>query len=452
MEQTEKSFAQQTREFADRVLAAAQERGISPAEISISDSESFSVRVRNGSLEDYKVSDRFRLTLRGRFEGRIGTASTQAIDEESLELLIRGVKESAALIENDEQDDILPPDDHYDAVCCFSEAVHAIGAEEKIALARRIDERLGAADARIKPDASVVSTAGETFCLKNSLGLDLSHRSNMIYAYASCLAREGEASSTGFKLLWGYDAEDIAPLSVADGCAQDALDKLGAGRTASGEYPVVIRNNAMADLLSTFSGVFSADNAQKGMSLLAGKEGQIIASPAVTIVDDPLMPWGLGSCPFDREGAATMKKNVISGGVLATLLHNRKTAKKAGVKTTGNAAGSGRVAPSNLYIVPGGESCEALLARMDKGLFLTEVSGLHAGANPISGDFSLLARGFEIAGGRPVRAVEQFTVAGNFFKLLEDIETTADDLLFEGSPIGSPSVLVKKLSVAGESA
>ena len=89
---------------------------------------------------------------------------------------------------------------------------------------------------------------------------------------------------------------------------------------------------------------------------------------------------------------------------------------------------------------------------MDKGLFLTEVSGLHAGANPISGDFSLLARGFEIAGGKPVRAVEQFTVAGNFFRLLEDAEAVGSDLLFEGSPIGSPSVMVKKLSVAGESA
>ena len=170
----------------------------------------------------------------------------------------------------------------------------------------------------------------------------------------------------------------------------------------------------------------------------------------MTIVDDPLMPWGLGSCPFDREGAATVKKNVIDRGVLTTLLHNRKTAKKASTATTGNAAGAGRVAPSNLYIAAGKDDCDALLAAMGNGLFLTEVSGLHAGANPISGDFSLLARGFEIAGGRKVREVEQFTVAGNFFKLLEDIAAVGSDLLFEGSPIGSPSVSVKALNVAGE--
>ena len=446
----EKSFENQMNAFADRALAAAQAAGISPAEATYSLSESFSVRVRAQKLEDYKVSDRFQLTLRGCWQGRIGTAKTQAMDEESLDLLIQGVKESAELIETDEQDEILPPDAHYDAVCNYSDALDAVTAEDKIALAMRIDDRLCAADARITPDDTVVSTAGEVFCIQNTLGLHLSHSSNMIYAYASCLARAGEAASTGFKLLWGYAMEDVSPFDVADGCVPPALDKLGAGRLSSGARRVVIRNNAMADLLSTFSSVFSADNAQKGLSLLAGKEGTAIASPAVTLIDDPLMPWGMGSCPFDREGAATMTKRVIDGGVLRTLLHNRKTARKAGVQTTGNAAGAGAVAPSNLYIDPGQASVDDLLARMGDGLLLTEVSGLHAGANPISGDFSLLSRGFEVADGKVQRAVEQFTVAGNFFALLQDIEAVGNDLLFEGSPIGSPSVAVRALHIAGE--
>ena len=446
----EKSFELQMNEFAAKALEAAQAAGISPAEATVARSETFSVRVRAQRLEDYKVSDRFDLTLRGRWQGRIGTAKTQAMDEESLALLIQGVKESAELIESDEQDDILPPDAQYGEVCNYSDAIDTISAEDKIALAMCIDERLCAADARISPDATVVSTASEVFSIKNTLGLDLSHSSNLIYAYASCLAKEGEAAATGFKLLWGYALEDVSPFDVADGCVKDAVEKLGAGRLQSGARRVVIRNNAMADLLSTFSGVFSADNAQKGLSLLSGKEGTAIASPAVTLTDDPLLPWGMGSCPFDREGAATMTKNVIEGGVLRTLLHNRKTAKKAGTATTGNAAGAGLVAPSNLYIQPGEASLCDLLARMENGLLLTEVSGLHAGANPVSGDFSLLARGFEVVNGEIQRAVEQFTVAGNFFALLMDIEAVGSDLLFEGSPIGSPSVAVKKLNIAGE--
>ena len=438
------------REFSDRVLAAAKAAGIAPAEISYSSSASFSARARLGELENYQVSDRIGLALRGMVNGRIGTASTQAIDEDSIDLLVRGVMESAELIETDEQDEILPPDDHYETVVNMKPELENVTAEEKIALAMELDKLVSQADSRITPEHSVVASGSETFCLRNSLGLDLTHSSNMIYAYTGAMAKEDGRTATAMKLLWGYGLEDVDAKTIADGAVEEALMKVNAGRMKSGAYPVVIKNSAMADLLSTFSGVFSADNAQKGLSLLGERVGETIASPLVTLTDDPLMPMGLGSCPFDREGAATYTKNVIENGVLTTLLHNRKTAKKAGVKTTGNAAGAGRVAPSNLYIAPGEMTCEELLAQMGDGLYLTEVSGLHAGANPVSGDFSLLSRGFEVRGGKCVRAVEQFTVAGNFYKLLESIEAVGSDLLFEGSPIGSPCVRVKSLSVAGE--
>ena len=438
------------REFSDRVLAAAKAAGIDPAEISTSNSESFSVRARLGKLENYQVSDRIGVSLRGRVNGRIGTASTQALDEESIEMLVRGVMESAELIETDEQDEILPPDAHYETVVNHKPELEAVSAEEKIALAMEIDRIVTSTDARITPQYAVVSSGSETYCLRNSLGLDLSHESNMIYAYASVVAKEEEKTATGMQINWGYGMDAIPAEKVAGEAIEAALSKVNAGRMKSGVYPVVIRNGAMADLLTTFCGVLSADNAQKGLSLLAGREGQQVASACVTLVDDPLMPWGLGSCPFDREGAATYKKNVIEGGVLTTLLHNRKTAKKAGVKTTGNAAGGGRVAPSNLYIAPGAYTEDELLEKMGDGLLLTEVSGLHAGANAVSGDFSLLSRGFEVKGGKKMRAVEQFTVAGNFYKLLESVEAVGSDLLFEAAPIGSPCVKVTSLSVAGE--
>ena len=440
----------EVRAFVDRVLDAAKAAGIDPAEVSVSAKEAFSTRVRKGAMEDYQVSDRVGLSLRGRVNGRIGTASTQALDEESIGMLVRGVIDSAELIETDEQDEILPPDAHYGEVVNCRPELEGVSAEEKIALAMEIDRQVASVDPRVEPQHTVVASGSETFSLRNTLGLDLSHESNMVYAYAGALARDGERAATGMKLLWGYDMKAVDAGIIAREATGEALDKLHAGRMKSGSYPVVIRSGAMADLLSTFCGVFSADNAQKGLSLLAGREGEAVASPLVTLVDDPLMPWGLGSCPFDREGAATYKKNVIENGVLTTLLHNRKTAKKAGVRTTGNAAGSGRVAPSNLFIAPGTATEEELLGHMGDGLYLTDVTGLHAGANAVSVDFSLLSCGFEVKDGKKVRAVEQFTVAGNFYQLLADVLEVGDNLLFDGSPIGSPSVRVKALSVAGE--
>ena len=437
-------------QFITRLFAAAQAASIAPAEAACSQSDSFNTRVRRSELESYQVSERISLTLRGQVGGRIGTASTQALTEESIPMLVQGVLDSAALIETDEQDAILPPDEQYAQVCNYSDAVSSATAEQKIALAREMDRNLKSDDARLTPDVCAVISAEETFTLKNTLGLDLSHSSNMICAMASSIARDGDHASVGSGLRWGYGLDALKADEIAAECNKDALLKLEAERMKSGVYPVVIKNTAMADLLTTFCGIFSADNAQKGLSLLAGREGEVVASASVTLTDDPLMPWGMASCPFDREGAATYTKNIIDGGVLKTLLHNRKTAKKAGCKTTGNAAGAGRVAPSNLFIKPGELTLDELLSNLGDGLYLTEVSGLHAGANPISGDFSLLSRGFEIKGGKIVRAVEEFTVAGNFYQLLKDITGVGSNLYFEASPIGSPAVLVKSLSVAGE--
>ena len=144
--------------FISRLFSAAEAAGIAPAEAACSQSDSFRVRVRRGELEDYQVSENAGLTLRGRVNGRIGTASTQALTEESIPLLIQGVLESAALIETDEQDDILPPDDSYASVCNDSEAVTALTAEQKIALAREIDEKLRSDDPRLTPDTCAVAT------------------------------------------------------------------------------------------------------------------------------------------------------------------------------------------------------------------------------------------------------------------------------------------------------
>ena len=188
------------------------------------------------------------------------------------------------------------------------------------------------------------------------------------------------------------------------------------------------------------------------MSLLAGREGEEIASPLITITDDPLRKGGLATAAFDGEGSATCTKAVVERGVLKTLLHNRRTAKKQGVRTTGNAsrAGGMHVSPSNFYIEPGEQSLEELLQNAGSGLLITDLSGLHAGANPISGDFSLLSKGFVIRDGTQAEPVERITVAGNIYQLLKSVCAVGSDLEFPGSPIGSPSVDAGMMPVSGK--
>jgi len=219
-----------------------------------------------------------------------------------------------------------------------------------------------------------------------------------------------------------------------------------------------LRNNAAAEILEAFSSVFSAERVQKNLSLLKDKLHEKIASEIITLVDNPYMDKGYASSAFDSEGVPTKEKNIIEKGVLNTYLHNLKTALKDGVDSTGNASRSSYkssigISPTNMYIEPGEKKLDALINGVEEGLMITDVQGLHAGLNPISGDFSLSAQGFLIQKGEIKEPVNQITISGNFLEMLKNVEEVGKDLRF-GLPsnayIGSPSLKIKNLDVAGE--
>jgi PmbA protein len=250
----------------------------------------------------------------------------------------------------------------------------------------------------------------------------------------------------------------LSPETVGKKAALKALETLGATPVPSGKYKVVLENDCAGSLLNVFFDAFSADASHKGFSLLKGKLGEKVAADCVTIIDDPLIPWAMGSQPFDSEGVACYSKTVVENGVLKTFLHNLKTARKDGVKPTGNGYKGGYnaplgIGPTNFFIKPCEQSPEELFAKAGDGLIITDFQGLHAGANPVSGEFSLQAQGFVIKDGKKDRPVELITVSGNFFRLLENIIAVADDLDFENprgiSTIVSPSILVDSLDIAG---
>jgi PmbA protein len=288
----------------------------------------------------------------------------------------------------------------------------------------------------------------------NTYGLNLEHRSNSAsaYAYARAVKDNGGTEETKVGGEWwdGKNWGSFEPEKIGADAARDAASKLGAKQVKSGKYKIAMKNEAFASLIGAYTSVILADSAQKGLSLLAGKLGEKIASDNFTLIDAPV--YEEREIPFDSEGVATYNKPVIECGVFKTFLHNLKTAAKDGVKTTGNASGGYRspikVSPKNLYLKPGNISRDELINQAGDGLYITELNGLHSGTSAVSGDFSLLAEGFVIENGKLTRPVEQITVAGNFFDVIKDITAVADDLRWSG--IGSPAVLIGGLNVAGE--
>ncbi|MFA7127527.1 MAG: metallopeptidase TldD-related protein, partial [Bacilli bacterium] len=199
--------------------------------------------------------------------------------------------------------------------------------------------------------------------------------------------------------------------------------------------------------------MFSGESAIKKITPLIGKEEQSIASKKITIVDAPLKKDAIFTHPFDDEGVACYDKKVVDKGVFKTFLHNLKTAQYFNTHSTGNGFKQGAnvgVSGTNFYIAPGRTSKEKLIESIKEGLLITELDGLHAGVNVISGDFSLKASGFHIVNGEITRPVSLIVMSGNFFSLLNKVEAVGNDLYLSVNGIGAPSIKIKKIAISGE--
>jgi PmbA protein len=438
-------------EFASRAMEYAEKTGCASSELYYANGESFEVNANAGEIDRYSVSREAGVSVRVSLNGREGYAYTERIDEP--EKLVDHAADNARCIESDDEHP-MQTRQTYQAVTRADSALKHMTESERIALAKRLEEVCLAMDPRVK--RVVYCTAGfdsGAVVMENSLGLHAERSTNSSYLYVMPSVEDGAELQTGFAFRMGADAAD------AEGCAkeavEDALGKLGASPVDSGCYRVLLKPYAVSDLLSAFSPMFSADEAQKGCSLLAGKEGEAIASCLITVWDDPFDP--VAPRAFDGEGTPCVKKAVIENGVLKTLLHNLKTAKKAGVQSTGNAsrksaASAVSVAPTVFRLEAGKHGYADLLQALGSGLVITEHEGLHAGVDAVSGDFSLKAAGFLVENGALVRPVSNITVAGNFVSLMKDVIALGSDLRFgmpQGGYFGSPSILVSGLKVAG---
>lgn len=443
-------------QFMDRLLAEAKAQGIDPAEVYFSAGSSFSAGAMNGNIDSYKVSTRQGLGLRGMYQGKMGYASTQAFDEEAIRQLIEGVKEGALLREDEGAEEIYEGDAEYPTVVSYDETLSQVPATAKLDAVLAIEKAaLESVDTVKQCEGTQLSTMSGEVYLRNSYGLNLQHKDNAFIAYTGAIAKDGDSTSTGMAFKCGRDFAKLDVKKLGEEAAQEAASGLHAEPVPAGNYRMILRYDAMQSLLATFCGIFSAENAQQGLSLLKGREGEKIAADCVTLMDDPLLEGGFDSAPFDGEGVASKTKAVVENGVLKTLLHNRKTAKKQGVASTGNALRPGlsapiTVAPTNFFFKPGDKTLAELEADMSDGLVITDLSGLHAGANMTSGDFSLLSKGYLLKGGKRVQPVEQITIAGNFYDVLKNIRAIGSDLIFPASGVGSSSVDVGTLTAAGK--
>ncbi|MDP4089939.1 MAG: TldD/PmbA family protein [Bacillota bacterium] len=447
-------------EFKDKVFKRAVEEGLKEFEVFYSRDENLGITVYQGEIDKYSLSCTMGVGFRALINERMGYSYTEKLDDESVEFLVKAAVDSAKNIDSEEKEFINSIPEKYENIDTFNEYLEEVTTEEKIKLVMDLEREARASSGKVVNIGYCgLGCGAEERGIFNSHGIEASNRSNYIYAAVNPVVSDGNKKYNEFSYRMGNRFENLNPSELAVEAVREAESRIGGETVESGRYKVVLRNDVAAELLKTFSGAFCADNAQKGLSLLKGSEGSIIASERITLLDNPLMKDGMSSTPFDGEGTACCEKAVIHEGELKTLLHNLKTAAVDGVRTTGNASRPSYsspigVSPTNFYFQSGKFSLVELLKELGEGLLITDVAGTHSGANAITGDFSLAAKGFVITDGKLGKPVEQITIAGNYYQMLKDVIETGSDLKFilpsSSGYFGSPSLLVNELAVAGK--
>ena len=444
-------------EFKNAVIAKAAAMGIAEYELYYDAGESTSVSAFQHTINEFTSSSEGGVCFRCIVDGKMGYASTEALNEAEAAAVVERAADNASVLETVDPVFLCEGGKTYQTV----DRVYPPAAPTDALVAKVLEtqEKLYAAHPAMVDGCSVRGITNRSeLAIYNSKGLDLYSESTLTGLMAGAVVSDGKEKANDYQLKLG-ELEAIDTDALTKKAAETAYSKLGGEVAPTGQYPVVFDPEAMSDLLATFSGIFSAETAQKGLSKLADKEGQVIASEVVTLVDDPFHPENPMPRAFDAEGCPTCRKNVIEKGELKTLLYNLKTANAAGKETTGNASKAGYdapvdVRPFSMYLVGGQMSEEELLRQAGNGVYINSLGGLHAGANPISGDFSLQSAGYMIEDGRKTTHVKSFTVAGNFYELLKHIEAVANNSHLPSpmgkTAFGAPSTLVQGLSVAGK--
>lgn len=437
-------------------MKEAQKRGITDFEIYEQKSSSTNIRLYEASVDGFSISECDGIALRGIYDGKMGICYLEDARDENLTYAIQQIIENASSITSEDEVEIYAQEATYPKVLLKENTFKNVSTERKIAILKDIEKAILESDPRIAQVMSCDYVEGEVSrSIYNSKALALDDHTSYSMIVAQVLAKDQEDAKSDFDWMIVYDESDIDIESFAKGLSAKVCAKLNATQIPSGTYPVIMNMETMSDLLASLCGLFDGENAFKGISILKESIDQKIFDEKITIVDDPLLAYGYNSCAFDDEGVSCRKKVVVGQGVLKTYLHNLKSANLMHTASTGNGfkagyASSVGISPTNFYIENGSSSYETMVQSMEKGVIITGITGLHAGLNPISTEFSLQANGFYVEHGVIVKPINLITVAGNFMEAMKQIDMVGNDLKMNCNGIGSPSILFHGLAISGE--
>ena len=422
-------------DIADRVAGWA--RSGEDIEVYVARGDETEIRAYAGEVESLTSATSAGIGIRVVVDNRLGFAWAGSLEPSVLEETLAEARDNASFATADEHVQLAVPDGVPAVpVDLWDEGLAGVPTTRKVELALALEAQARSADPRIRQvDHADYGDGSVETALVSTTGIRASTRKTSGFISVGVIAGEGEASQTGggFSVGRGFDGLDLD--KATDDAVTRAVRLLGATKGPSSRATVVFDRRVATTLLSVVSSALSGEAVAKGRSFFAGRIGELVGDPALTLVDDPTDPRAYGAAAYDAEGLACRRNVLIDAGMLRAFLYDTVSASRSGVTSTGSAVRggfSGTPGPGcrALTLAPGPEGYDedGVLAAVGEGLFVQSMTGVHSGVNPISGDFSVGAEGLMIRDGKLAEPVREITVASTLQRMLQSLVAVGADL------------------------
>jgi PmbA protein len=417
------------------------------------------VKAHDGEVESLSSARRRGVGIRVVSGRRVGYCYTVDLSDAALADALEEARDNASVGTPDDGNVLPDPQPIADLAeeQLYDPAVEHITPDQKVAAAVAVEQAARGGGPDITgTDAARYGDSVRIAAIASSTGVRAGYRRSDAYLLVEALAGRNGSTTSALGLSMGRSLDELDGDATAAEAVARATRLLGGTSPATARLPVVFDPFVTASFLGLVAGGLTAEAVQRGRSLFAGKVGAQLAPPFVQLVDDGRLAGGPAAAPWDGEGTPTQRTVLLDDGVLQGYLHHVASAVRDGTSSTGNASrpsysGPPGLSPTNFYIEPGAREPADLIADIDLGFYCQQVMGLHSGANPITGDFSVGAAGVMIRDGAFAEAVREATIAGSIPQMLAHLVAVGDDLRFLpfGGAMGGTTLVVDGMTLAG---
>jgi PmbA protein len=435
------------------------ERGES-LEVYVSTGTETEIRSYQGEVESLTSASSsgvgVRVLLDGQGGARVGFASAGSLDADVIDEVLRDARDNAGFATPDPMVSFATPDGVEVADLNLEDpALASMPTERKIALAIELEKAARDADPRVRQidEASYGDSISQS-ALASSNGIRSNTRRSISWLSVAAIANGKGRDQTGYATDAARGADTLDVERTAKEAVHRATRMLGAIKPNSGRSAIVFDPRVTATLLAIVSSAMSGESVTKGRSFFADRKGEVVASPLITVVDDPTDTRHLSASKVDGEGLACRRNVLIDQGVLTSFVFDTVSARRAGTASTGSAvrggyAGTPPAGCRALHFEPGELDLEGILQLVGDGIYVQSVTGIHSGVNPISGDFSVGAEGLRITNGSLGEPLREMTVGSTLQRLLLDVTAVGADVEWLPGVAAGQSLAISDAAISG---